>query len=647
MERSRIRLALVTLAAATLLVLLLRNAPDGAESSTPARPAAAARDEAIEPRPAAVGTSIPASPSASGDSNGLRSGDVLVYDAQAWFRVEAQPSLEGMGDAPIARSVTLRGSLEERVLERDEQGTWLAGSIADAEISVALGRETVAVPGDALEGLARGVLVRLGPDLGLVETRFDARLGAEERNLLRALLGWIHQPAAAIAAGGLVDEEDVSGRYQAVYETRTAPGGIEFSRRKPTYASAWATEGQAAPVVDSAESLLEGLFDPGRGIVVRVRSQERLEYRPEEAFRRMSCESSGRVELREVSHDPSTDAARLEELLASTVAASPVRPDVDDRAGESRPRIPSRLAAVPVEELPGMLADLVRQDRFRSEESWTIFQALAAHLELEPELARSFRAWILAGDLASEVRSALVTSLGAAGTPEAQEVLAGLLEDRRTGGEVREAATFAVHQVERPTARIEQALREQALSGGEGAGHALFALGTVLGRTKGDRARSQQTLEFLRDVAATTSDEATRLTAIEALGNSKSELVHADLVDHADRGRPADERRAAARALATLDLPRSREYLAAELATETDPAVRTTAVGSLAGHAKYVPLVADVALRDEDAAVRRAALHALAEGSDRAARAAVERVREEGPDAELREEAARLLEARG
>lgn len=239
----------------------------------------------------------------------------------------------------------------------------------------------------------------------------------------------------------------------------------------------------------------------------------------------------------------------------------------------------------------------------------------------------------------------VLSAVGAAGTPAAQDFLVALLAGS-PATTTRVSAAQALFQSQMATPATLQAIRAalaDTTAAPELHGTSLLLLGALAGHE-----HDAGSLAELLGREAFARDHGLVVDWLEALGNAgRAEATDAALAHFAAEA--AEERAAAASAVRRLTGPRVFEALADRAQNDASPLVRSRAVETLAGHqgAEVVSLLEGILGRDQDETVRSSALLALAFRADPAtATRVLTQVQGQDPSLRLRELARDLLAQR-
>lgn len=449
---------------------------------------------------------------------------------------------------------------------------------------------------------SRPFTIQIDPRGRLGEARFPPDLAATDRAVLD---GAMRALQIVLPEDGdrswTTAETDVNGEYVASYE-RERPDRVRKARLR--YSSPRAPGAFSIRILDSS---VRADVDPAGPWLARADGSERL-----------SIEAEGGVVLALVearfSLEPAPEPLSAEfALWNEAAAAAQVSRDAPSAAVSAwteaeRARERQRLQKDGVT-LDALLAALRR----RAPEDAAFAHEFAAFLRVFPGEARRIRA-ALRG-IPDDRAPLLFNVLELAGTPEAQEVLAAIMEDRHEGKADRFRALAALAGVQNPTPEAIDRISREAFGDGASGGvasSALLALGALSPRAPGDL--GPRIVGRLADELRTTDDPARQLACLRAIANARATLAPEDLSRALASNNVAV--RSAAAALVAAD-PASADRVVQLLESERDAGTRLALVGGLSLSAAQPSVngaIAKALGADPDAQVRARIVALLAAG---------------------------------
>lgn len=466
MRRSYLALAIAAVAvAAAAAVLALRSA--GAEPAEPAPAPRAGRLAAAPPR----------------------TGGPLA--SQLRYRLELEQQITVPGKAPV----TLRA-----------EGTWTEAPRPDGRTEVRFSPAVLDGPPGELprrEDLeAAAQLVRA--DGVLTAIGFPDDMPAKARKLLTAI-ATTFQYTDRPGDGWTAVEEDLSGRYDAVYER--GRGGIE--RRRPRYTALRGPAGLTAEAAAGASPAEQTRFVVDADGVVTAGVELDVAFALGDGIEPAALRLRARLEREAI--EPVAEPAGL------ALAAAPIS-GFADFEGARRNADASLVAGA---SLPELLAEVKRAAALPGRDGGNpraqVLAKLAALIRLDPEAAAEIAEHVRAhaGQLAETrvLAGALASARIAAGT----DALAGLMQGELpepARGVIVGALSFAD-----PVTPASLAALSAELDGGHGA-QAAFGLGTHGRKARAeDPAAADAAIERLLERHARAGSDAERRRYLEALGN--------------------------------------------------------------------------------------------------------------------------------
>ncbi|MHC4974269.1 MAG: hypothetical protein ACYTG3_18260, partial [Planctomycetota bacterium] len=506
MTRNRL-VALLIPALLAILALLWESGP------TPRGPRAAPATRFA----AAVGalTADPAAP-ARPAGLGFLPGDVLRYR----FALDRRTGVRAGEQAdPVDQRFVYEGAFLLTVYAA-EGGGWTAGLVLtelDADVSSTVGGRVH--PGEkGAPHLGGEVRLRIGRSGEIEGLAFpEGTSGAASRLLKEILTHWrIVLDDDPDATAWETEERDVTGTYRAAYERR-APGEIVKTKLEYT---AFAVQGDAG-VEGQGQGQTVYELDP---LPRRIEGCDRLGLTVKASGMRIDSEIAFRYVR--VAHE------RREVGMPRAAAGGTTLHEADDPDDDVDPE-KARLWAR--QELDALVR-LAAAGSIPSPEADHIVRKLMRVIQLGDTAAEEVRRQITDVSCTDAMHALLASTLGLAGTPAAQGVLAELLADGNWSDGRRANTLFALLYVEEPVAELDPALVRLHHDHPRLAGHALMFMGTVGHRVHGrDAARFGRIREFLEtqlDAARDPREKANVLAAMSNLGASEvSDRVRAALGD--------------------------------------------------------------------------------------------------------------------
>ncbi|HVY29586.1 MAG TPA: hypothetical protein VHB79_23665 [Polyangiaceae bacterium] len=232
------------------------------------------------------------------------------------------------------------------------------------------------------------------------------------------------------------------------------------------------------------------------------------------------------------------------------------------------------------------------------------FSALVVSLRQKPENLAKAEALVLAG---SKAAPHLLDALGSAGTPEAQDVLARLIQDERVPNELRGVGATSFMLVEQPTIHTSQVL-ESLISDPLLHDFGIYGTGTASRylREQGNAKRADELVQNLVTLLRNADAPARRIAILRGIANSASDGALDAARAYLD-AEPLEVRRAAVDALRLMKSDDVDGLLATRIIEDKSASVRLAAV-KVASRRRSSPAlrkaVARAVLRDADETVR-------------------------------------------
>jgi hypothetical protein len=341
---------------------------------------------------------------AHGDPRVARLRYVLSYDQDV--EMTGQPAMKVRAAGAWTTTPRQDGALELRFAPTAIEGP--AGTVpamADVDVPVALGRH-------------EGVVDEIG---------FPDGVTGPARNLMTGL-ATTFQYSARDQAGWRVDEEDLTGRYQAVYVKR----GGAVHRSRPSYLSARAEEGLSPAAAAAITPSEDSSFVVDEHGVVTARVELDLAIAMGDGLPAVRIHVRGRLDRQ---------AVEWVEPVVGRIARGPIAPYVDEEAG-ARNAAASALGEATLPELlaAGLTAgqldpEIAGNQRRRSDALYRLALAVRLDPGAAAAVADAIRAHAADEPTVRLLAGALSSTNLAAGT----DALAGLV-----GGELPAASERAV-----------------------------------------------------------------------------------------------------------------------------------------------------------------------------------------------------------
>ncbi len=550
----------------------------------------------------------------------FRPGTTYVYE------IENTRALTMHGDQGpgTPRSLALSGRLAISVVGETEGGHLLRLALDEIRQG---GGVTAGLPG-AAGGLSRAFYAVAEPTGKLASFSFARGLEGVERASLKGLASALQlvvpDPGAA---EWRTTEQDASGEYEAAYRA----AGSAIHKVKERFVRARGPRG-LAPIKDAsayaiASSIEFGLHASGWPGTVSEDETLTVKAGP------MRIEARSKTTAQLAAIEQTADLARL---VAAEEGALEAEPEVDALgfATAKRRADEGLVAGASYATLLGDFAsgDVKRRNRTMAR--------LAALFRLQPEAAAQAAESILRGGLDGQTTKRLIGSLGGAGTAEAQQALASVLDSAVASSQTRSDAAAALGITKHPTGASKQALLAAVGSADPAlASTAALGLGNLTRRLNEDSGDASDAVAALIERLQRAADDAERKLYLDALGNSgdpralaaiEPYLAHADVTVRAAavealrfmagvdgkiaaglQDLAAPVRRAAAGALSYRSITPMLSLVTLMMKQDPDVATRLALVGSMQLRKRQEPnlveLLAWAAANDPAAEVKNAA----------------------------------------
>lgn len=520
------------------------------------------------------------------------------------------------GGAQPGGQMHVEGFVTTTVLDRRDGEVLVKQQLDGVQFVAADGKPFIDDPVAAAFGAAAAtpVLVRLDARGKVLGFGFDDGLDGDQRNFLRGTIGvLLFQAPVDDRPVWSVTDTDTTGDYDARYELLPAPGDAAVAVRRTRH-HYLAVAGHDTPPEHELHGCGEATFSLELGWLVAATLDEGMAMALPLLDVKAVTARRAAVEL--VAADRvSPDADLAADWARATAPASGAGETVGRFAADSeRRRWQKRLAGTTLDQLLAELSGLLARSDVDHEATNDAFQRLQWLSRLDDETTKAIAERIATRQLQGDLAGIALSSLGAAGTPPAQSVLASVRSDRSLSADVRQAATIATLQLSEPSPELIQGLYRDAGGDFDGRGNAMLVLGGLAPRA-GKLADGRTAVEALVAMEADALARGDLSTWLLAIGNAVPPQTVAIVQRHID---------------------------------DADPAVRASACVALRRVADpiVVTLLVDHGMADQVATVRREAMTILGARSEPAARAAIEHAAAADPDEELRYKAEQLLRPR-
>ncbi|MEK7867652.1 MAG: HEAT repeat domain-containing protein [Planctomycetota bacterium] len=566
---------------------------------------------------------------------------VEILPSQAFLDAAAADGLRVDAPRPETGSLELAARLRVRVYAELGED-WLVGyRFHDVRF----------VTGAASIGLDDEVLARVSQRGEMMDLRFDAATGVQERDMTRALLAAQRIVLSADGASAWQTEEmDPLGASCASYASAPAPDGRSWLVEKRRTSIETGAAGASVGVQGGTDAVLS--TETGRVASLRTDETITLDGEGQPCVVRSGVSASFEL-AGPVGAIPAGEADRARAEFDSRRAAD-FRPEGAREAGDvARSKFERDLAAGAT--LDGVLAglDTARSTGRWQEEVYDRFLELRALFRQDADTVRRARTILLAAGTYDEaVLGALIDALGSAGTAEAQEALISAVEDGSIGSSLREAAILSATQVESPSEEFVAGLR-RVMRGSAGddalASRAMEALGIAAGRMAESGRDADAIVAELEGALVGAVDPVARRAAVVGLGNAAAPRSASVLLRAAKAEEDETVRAAAALALRAIPGAEARSALGRLAAEDSSASVRRAAMQALsfAPDAAADEAARNILDRDGSALVRAQAVHhlaAAATGGAAWARGLLERVAVADASEDVRDGARRAID---
>jgi hypothetical protein len=513
------------------------------------------------------------------------------------YEIESARALAVHGDrgAGSSRALGLSGRLSISVVGPTEGGILLRLAL-DAIRPDGAGASALHGDPARLSGAFHAVAEPTGR---LASFAFPRGLGGAERATLKGLASALQlvRPDPG-AASWRATEQDATGEYEAAY--RASGGAIH--KVKERFVRARGPRG-LAPIGDpEAYRVTSSIdFDLDASGWPRAASEDETLAVKAGAVR---IEASSRTRAHLAAIEQAPDLARI---AAAEQAALEPEPEVD-AAGFAAAKRRADEGLVGGASYAALLGDLAAGDaRLRNR----AMARMAALFRLQPEGAAGAAGAILRGELGTSAARRVIGALGGAGTPEAQQALASVLDAEGAAPEARTDAAAALGMARQPTEHGKRALVRAAVAADRDlASTATLGLGNLARRMseQGSGDPSDVIAMLIRRLQGAAGD-AERILCLDALGNSGDPRALPAIAPYL----AAAEVRIRAAAVEALRFMAGADGEVAAALQDPGPSVRRAAAGALAYRAitPLLPLVTLVLQHDPDVGTRLELVTAL------------------------------------
>ena len=517
-------------------------------------------------------------------------GDSFVYAVDTVHRT----SVEGQSPSGQKAEVRLTGSLALTVVGRDVNGVQLRGELRSPRHG-----QTPTPERDSSASLVEPFYLTARPTGEMTTFYFAKGVPGEIRMLLKALTTSLQLAVPALSPEAWrATEQDASGEYEATYR---ASGGV-VHKAKLKYLRARGLAGLIALPEDAVYSVKSAIdFEIDKTGWPRTAVEDETLDVTMHALRIIA---TSRTTAKLVSTASNTaiagrmNDADFESDMLSDAAASALAKKQADKG------------LVDGKTFKDLEVDLSSSDvhlRNRTQ------ARMAALFRVDPTAARAAEDAILRGSIDENAKKRLLSALGGAGTPEAQQALASILATTDAPKFMRTDAAVALGLSKEPTIEVEQALGKAMDSPDKVvADTATLATGSMIRTMNTEQSVDpKDAVETLIELLQKAVDDNQRALCLQALGNTgdlralaaiQPYLTHADTV---------------LREIATSSLrfmPGSEtDALVIAAMADKDATVRTAAVGTVPFRpvAPVFSTLEELLHKEHEVSVRLAIVNAL------------------------------------
>jgi HEAT repeats len=549
----------------------------------------------------------------------------------ALFRGNESPGAEKSPSADTSSNsyhTDVDGTLIATVMEEKAEGAIVSYRLTDANLSVT-GNGPIFVWTDKVKAdLSKAMFVQLSQQGRVLSVRFDNEVNPASQTFGRTLLGIIQfvlpDPRGEDLGQWDSQEDDQAGQYAAHYALNDAaarspadPAGIlAFKKVKTKYAE----EKQNRRFRTMA---IKRLIEPGAGFSAEFNLR---------AGRLSSFEGTEVEDViqagKKIAH--TVDDVRLEYLKEETAAPAELSLLIEDYTERSTAAV--QLSTKPPEELreraietntlgdstlASLLTELTAAEKSQGKSNTTqLYLKLKALFYLHPETCEPFRKLLTTAPTSSVTMNLVTEALTAAGNPQAQQVLVGVLRARSDDEAMFSKLSSLLAQTKSPTQEAENFLSEAAFKEPETntVKTAQITIGTMAWNIgNSDPQRAQRIVERLIEHLGSSSDPNVSWRLLSAIGNAGSTEAIPTIKKFLNDPSP-DLRGGAAYALRWIDSDEADDLLSATLVSDSEASVRLEALSALSYrdmNAKILDAQKRAFLSDKAENVRFAALKNL------------------------------------
>ncbi|HLQ36592.1 MAG TPA: HEAT repeat domain-containing protein, partial [Planctomycetota bacterium] len=473
-----------------------------------------------------------------------------------------------------AAGMRLEGTLTTVVIAR-QQGEILTRTTFDAMAITS--PDGKSLDGDPLQqrfadAARTPVLARMTEEGNVQGYQFAASLDGEQRNFLRGLLA----PFAFTVPVSLPQrwdavEADTTGNYEARYERLPQATGGQVSVRRSKVRYTVMAGGEGTQQHELRGSALAS-FAPRLGWLCAATVDEGMI--TDLPMPGMRVDYGCRAELALLDATTAAVPVDVAALWTGTWApATGLAETLPDHAIEvERRRWQQQLQGVELDQVLAELARVFAAEKVDNAALNTAFMQLQWLTRLQPGTAAAIAAQVVAGQLTGDAAAAALSALAAAGTDQAQRVLAAIRADSTLPAAVHDAATVCLIQLSKPATDLVAGLAAEARNGQ----NAMLVLGALAPRCDavlGDGRTAMDSLLALEGAANERGDLPNWLRALGNAGTPASMVAASRYLDAED----AAVREAACAALRKVADPAAVSALAERCANDASPAVRRQA----------------------------------------------------------------------
>ncbi len=570
-----------------------------------------------------------------------------AFDLQTYYRVEATD--EEASQETGANEMAVSGRLELTILDRRDAQILAEFIVPKLRISSA-GSSAPADDPEAARMLAvagQRLLVRFGTDGKLLGYGFPDGMRAEQRNLMRSILGAFAFTVPVDAGKSWETEEfDVTGCFLVRYRrlVQSDETLLAVRREKLRYTEMGEQEGGVP--THRLEGFAQADLSENIGWIAAASIDEGYEMDLAGLPMRVLVHVKGMLELR----DTETVVVTSDEIDWATVSA-PAGGHLEDSSemaqASERESWLARLRGVTLQELLDELTALLGAEKYDSQEAFDAVSKLVWLARLQPEIAEQIEQVLVTGGLRDDVAHWVLTAMANAGTVEAQHVLTSLYENLGLSESLRQSVALSMFDVSKPRPELLAAVAAKltGMSGGGALEEAsLLAFGVLAPRQSAAVLGGRTAMEMLLGMEGRAKRNGSVRLWLEALGNSGSPEIFARVRRYLSDPE-VGLRESAVSALRDVDTPGATKALAETALRDASTCVRTRAVDALARRTdpNVAAVLRRIVQKDADPGVQRAAVMALSRHPSKATKRLLTNLAETSKSADLRALARQIL----